>query len=200
MITTVAELEEVLTCPSDADREALAALDGDLLILGVGGKMGPTLALRARRAAPAGKRIIAVARFSEHGLREQLEAGGVECILGARDDPVFGPVVMFGLGGAFVEVLHDVSIRVAPLTREDAMAMVREVRAFPLLDGARGRPKCDLDALADALLALSRLAMAARGTLDSIDVNPFVAFAKGAGPGGVSALALDAVVIGQDAR
>jgi acyl-CoA synthetase (NDP forming) len=106
---------------------------------------------------------------------------------------------MFGLGGAFVEVLHDVSIRVAPLTREDAMAMVREVRAFPLLDGARGRPKCDLDALADALLALSRLAMAARGTLDSIDVNPFVAFATGAGPGGVSALALDAVVIGRQA-
>jgi acyl-CoA synthetase (NDP forming) len=126
-------------------------------------------------------------------------AGGVECILGARDDPVFGPVVMFGLGGAFVEVLHDVSIRVAPLTRDDAMAMVREVRAFPLLDGARGRPKCDLDALADALLALSRLAMAARGTLDSIDVNPFVAFATGAGPGGVSAIALDAVVIGREA-
>jgi hypothetical protein len=87
MITTVAELEEVLTCPTDADREALAALDGDLLILGVGGKMGPTLALRARRAAPAGTRIIAVARFSEHGLREQLEAGGVECIKADLLDP-----------------------------------------------------------------------------------------------------------------
>jgi nucleoside-diphosphate-sugar epimerase len=87
MITTVAELEEVLTCPSDADREAMAALDGDLLILGVGGKMGPTLAIRARRAAPAGKRIIAVARFSEHGLREQLEAAGVECIKADLLDP-----------------------------------------------------------------------------------------------------------------
>jgi acetate---CoA ligase (ADP-forming) len=146
----------------------------------------------ARRALPAAR--------IDGALLAPMVAGGVECILGARDDPVFGPVVMFGLGGAFVEVLHDVSIRVAPLTREDAVAMVREVRAFPLLDGARGRPKCDLDALADALLALSRLAMAARGTLDSIDVNPFVAFATGAGPGGVSALALDAVVIGRDAR
>lgn len=126
-------------------------------------------------------------------------AGGVECILGARVDPVFGPVVMFGLGGAFVEVLRDVSIRVAPITREDALAMIREVRAFPLLDGARGRPRCDLEALADALLALARLAMDARGTLESIDVNPFVAFARGAGPGGASALALDAVVIGRAA-
>jgi acyl-CoA synthetase (NDP forming) len=124
-------------------------------------------------------------------------AGGVECILGARVDPVFGPVVMFGLGGAFVEVLRDVSIRVAPISREDALAMIREVRAFPLLDGARGRPRCDLDALADALLALARLAMDARGTLESVDVNPFVAFARGAGPGGASALALDAVVIGR---
>ena len=126
-------------------------------------------------------------------------AGGVECILGVRNDPVFGPVVMFGLGGAFVEVLRDVSFRVAPLTRDDAHAMIREVRAFPLLDGARGRPRADLDALADALLALSALALASRGTLESIDVNPFVVFARGAGPKGASALALDAVVIGRDA-
>lgn len=124
-------------------------------------------------------------------------AGGVECILGARLDPVFGPVVTFGLGGGFAEVLGDVSIRLAPIAREDALAMVREVRAFPLLDGARGRPRCDLDALADALLALSRFAMAARATLERVDVDPFVAFPRGAGPGGASALALDAVVIGR---
>ncbi|MFO0460868.1 MAG: acetate--CoA ligase family protein, partial [Burkholderiales bacterium] len=73
------------------------------------------------------------------------------------------------------------------------------VRAFPLLDGARGRPRCDLEALADALLALARLARVARGSLESIDVNPFVVFARGAGPGGASALALDAVVIGRAA-
>jgi acetate---CoA ligase (ADP-forming) len=124
--------------------------------------------------------------------------GGIECILGVRNDPVFGPVVMFGLGGAFVEVLRDVSFRIAPLTRDDALAMVREVRAFPLLDGARGRARCDLEAIVEALLALSRFAMAARGTLESIDVNPFVAFAQGAGPGGASAVALDAVVIGRE--
>jgi acyl-CoA synthetase (NDP forming) len=96
-------------------------------------------------------------------------------------------------------VLRDVSIRVAPIGRDEALAMVHEVKAFPLLDGARGRARCDLDALVDALLALSELAMAARDTLDSIDVNPFVVFARSAGPGGASALALDAVVLGREA-
>jgi acyl-CoA synthetase (NDP forming) len=124
-------------------------------------------------------------------------SGGVECILGVRNDPVFGPVLMFGLGGAFVEVLRDVAFRVAPITREDAFEMIREVRAFPLLDGARGRARCDLGAIADALVCLSDLALAARGTLDSIDINPFVAFPSGAAPGGGSALALDAVVVGR---
>jgi acetate---CoA ligase (ADP-forming) len=135
----------------------------------------------------------------EGALVAPMIAGGVECILGVRNDPVFGPVVMFGLGGAFVEVLRDVSFRIAPLTRDDALEMVREVRAFPLLDGARGRQRCDLDAIVDALLAVSRFAMATRDTLDSVDVNPFVAFPAGAGPGGVSAVALDAVVIGRRA-
>ncbi len=122
--------------------------------------------------------------------------GGIECILGVRNDPVFGPVVMFGLGGAFVEVLRDVSFRVAPLTRDDARAMVREVRAFPLLDGARGRAPADLEAIVDALLALSAFAVASRDSLESVDVNPFVVFAPGTAPMGASAMALDAVVIG----
>jgi len=79
MIRTIAELEELLSRPSDFDRAAMAALAGDLLILGVGGKMGPTLALRAKRAAAPGQRIIAVARFSEPGLKERLEQAGIEC-------------------------------------------------------------------------------------------------------------------------
>jgi nucleoside-diphosphate-sugar epimerase len=83
-ITTDAELEEVLSRPSDADAEAIAKLEGDLLILGVGGKMGPSLARRARRAAEkAGvrKRIVAVARFSDGSLRENLEADGIGTIV-----------------------------------------------------------------------------------------------------------------------
>jgi len=79
MITSVAELEELMSRPSEADRVAMKALGGDMLILGVGGKMGPTLAMRARRAAPPEMKIIAAARFSEAGLKEQLEAAGIEC-------------------------------------------------------------------------------------------------------------------------
>jgi len=124
-------------------------------------------------------------------------SGGVECILGVRNDPVFGPLIMFGLGGAFVEVLRDVSFRVGPINRDDALEMIREVRAFPLLDGARARPRCDLGAIADALVALSDLALSARDSLDSIDVNPFVVFPTGQAPGGRSAMALDAVVVGR---
>ncbi len=164
---------------------------------------GVRLGVASDDAAAAFDAVTSAARAArpeariDGALLAPMVAGGVECTLGARVDPVFGPVVMFGLGGAFVEVLRDVSIRVAPLTRDDALAMIREVRAFPLLDGARGRPRCDLDALADALLALARFAMDARGTLASVDVNPFVAFPRGGGPGGASALALDAVVIGR---
>ncbi|MFN0102952.1 MAG: NAD-dependent epimerase/dehydratase family protein [Bryobacteraceae bacterium] len=88
MISSVTELEELLSRPTEADRVAMAALDGDLLILGVGGKMGPTLAVRARRAAPAAKRIMAAARFSEPGLRERLEQAGIECFRADILDPV----------------------------------------------------------------------------------------------------------------
>ena len=81
MLRTVEELDEFLTRPSAADCAAMARLgNGTLLLAGVGGKMGPSLALRARRAAPDGLRIIAVARFSEPGLREALERQGIETI------------------------------------------------------------------------------------------------------------------------
>jgi nucleoside-diphosphate-sugar epimerase len=87
MIQTIAELEELLSRPNDADREALAALNGPLLILGVGGKMGPTLALRARRAAPANLPIYAAARFSEPTLRDQLEQAGIRTFKADLLDP-----------------------------------------------------------------------------------------------------------------
>ena len=67
--------------------------------------------------------------------------GGTELILGARRDPVFGPVVMVGLGGIFAEVFHDVALQTAPVSEAQALAMLRSLRSFPLLDGARGRPR-----------------------------------------------------------
>ncbi|MBM3547513.1 MAG: acetate--CoA ligase family protein [Alphaproteobacteria bacterium] len=106
--------------------------------------------------------------------------GGVETILGVIDDASFGPVVMFGLGGIFAEVLKDVTFRVAPFGIDEARAMIREVKGFPLLDGARGRPKLDHEAVAKALAALSVYAAANASKIRSIDVNPFIVLEKGA--------------------
>jgi acyl-CoA synthetase (NDP forming) len=107
-------------------------------------------------------------------------AGGVETILGVVNDTAFGPVLMFGLGGIFAEVLKDVTFRIAPFGIDEARAMIREVKGFPLLDGARGRPKLDQEALARALSALSVYAYANAGRFRSIDVNPFIVLEKGA--------------------
>ncbi|MFZ4757641.1 MAG: acetate--CoA ligase family protein [Burkholderiaceae bacterium] len=200
---TAAEAAAFAASAGSQARFAIKVVSPDILhktdVGGVRLGVEPSEAGAAFDAVTGAARAALPAARIDGALLAPMVSGGVECILGARIDPVFGPVVMFGLGGAFVEVLRDVSIRVAPIGRDEALAMVREVKAFPLLDGARGRARCDLDALVDALLALSELAMAARDTLDSIDVNPFVVFARGAGPGGASALALDAVVLGRDA-
>ncbi len=80
-------------------------------------------------------------------LVQELVNGGQEGIVGINNDPQFGPVILFGLDGIFVEILKDVSRRVLPLTREEAYKMVREIKAYPLLTGARGRDVLDVDAL-----------------------------------------------------
>lgn len=118
--------------------------------------------------------------------------GGVECILGVHRDPAMGPVVMFGIGGVNVELLKDVSFRIAPVGMEQACAMVAEVKSSPLLHGYRGAPQADVQALAQAIVGLSDFAMAAGDTLESVDVNPFVVLPEGRG-----AMALDAVVTGR---
>ena len=111
---------------------------------------------------------------------------GVEMILGVHNDPIFGPVVMAGLGGIFVEVLTDIALRVAPVTVEDADCMLRELKGYSILSGARGRP-VDTRAVAQAIAALSCFVTAHSGRIDSVDVNPFLAGASGG-------LALDAVI------
>ena len=96
-------------------------------------------------------------RFDPHAevqgvlVQEMLE-GGVEVIIGATKDPVFGHVIMFGLGGIFVEALRDVSFRVAPLKREDAEEMIEEIKGHRVLRGVRGRPPVDLEAIVDAII------------------------------------------------
>jgi acyl-CoA synthetase (NDP forming) len=123
-------------------------------------------------------------------LVQELVEDGEEVIVGFSRDPQYGPVVLFGLGGVFVEVLRDVALRVAPLTRRDAEEMVREVKGFPLLDGARGRPKADLDALVDLILAVSRMAMDLRERVVELDLNPVRVR-----PVGQGVVALDALLV-----
>jgi len=121
---------------------------------------------------------------------QELADDGEEVIVGFSNDPPFGPVVLFGLGGIFVEVLKDVALRVAPLTRRDAEEMIREVKGFPLLDGARGRPKTDVDALADLLMKVSQMACEIGDRVSELDLNPVRVR-----PVGQGVVALDALVV-----
>jgi acyl-CoA synthetase (NDP forming) len=114
--------------------------------------------------------------------------GGVETVIGVHNDPDFGPVAMFGLGGVYVEALKDVAFRLAPVSQEDALDMIREIRGFPALAGARGRRPVDLNAIACAIVALSRFAAAHRDDIETIDVNPFIALPEGG-------VAVDALIV-----
>jgi acyl-CoA synthetase (NDP forming) len=122
-------------------------------------------------------------------LVQEMVSGGTELILGVNNDPLFGPAVMAGLGGVFAEVMKDVSFRLAPITRSEAESMLKELRGFALLDGARGRPKADVAAATDALLRLSALAIDLRESLAELDVNPLTVL-----PAGQGVRALDGLV------
>lgn len=116
--------------------------------------------------------------------------GGVEAIIGVNIDPVFGAMVMFGLGGVLVEVMEDVSFRRAPFDIHEAHRMIDEIKCRKVLDGVRGAPRSDIDAVARALADLSRFAAANADQLVSVEANPFLVRAEGEG-----AIALDAVLI-----
>jgi acetate---CoA ligase (ADP-forming) len=116
---------------------------------------------------------------ADGALLSPMVGGGVETVLGTVRDPVFGPLVMFGLGGLFVEAFRDVAFRVAPVDRAGAASMLRSIKGSALLRGARGRPAVDEDALADALVALSRFAVAQENSVESAEVNPFIALPRG---------------------
>ena len=104
---------------------------------------------------------------------------GQECIAGMIRDPQFGPVIMFGLGGIFVEILRDVSFRVAPPAARDIDEMIREIKGFPLLAGARGRKPRDLEAVGNILHTLSRIAVD-NPEISEIDLNPILVHEQGA--------------------
>ncbi|OCA85330.1 acetate--CoA ligase family protein [Pseudobacillus wudalianchiensis] len=104
---------------------------------------------------------------------------GTEVIIGVTKDPVFGPVIMFGLGGIFVETLKDVSFRVAPLTSQDAVEMIEEIKGKAILSGARGQAPADREAIIYVLLKVSELISDSEGMIDELDINPLIVYEKG---------------------
>lgn len=110
---------------------------------------------------------------------QEMAPPSTEVIVGAVKDLQFGPVIMFGLGGVFVEVLKDVTFRVAPIDEEDACEMITEVKAYPLLKGYRNTPKADVDAITSILLNTSKLIMQ-HEEIKELDLNPVIVYEKGA--------------------
>jgi acetyltransferase len=125
-------------------------------------------------------------------LVQEMVRGGHEVILGMKRDPDFGPVIVVGLGGIFVEVLRDVALRLPPLTAGDAGAMIDTLRAAPLLRGVRGRPPADAAALVEAIVRFSELCLDLQGVVSEIDVNPLMVFAGSRGVQVVDCLMLPA--------
>jgi acyl-CoA synthetase (NDP forming) len=109
---------------------------------------------------------------------QKMAPAGTEVIVGMSKDPQFGPVMMFGLGGIFVEVLKDVAFRIVPLEPKDAREMVREIKGFPVLEGVRGQEPADIEALEKLILQVSEF-IEAHPEIDELDLNPVFAYKDG---------------------
>ena len=167
-----------------ADLPHKTEVGGVTLGLRDAGEVGAALAAMKSSIA----RLAPTARIDGYLLSEMI-GGGVECIVGASDDPVFGPVIMFGVGGVMVEILSDVVFRRAPLDAAGAREMIQSVRSFPLLSGFRGKPKADVAALARALADFSQLAAQNSKAFKGIEINPLLVL-----PDGQGVVALDAYI------
>jgi len=120
-------------------------------------------------------------------LIERMVDKGVEVIVGGIRDAQFGPAVMFGIGGVIVELLKDVSFRLAPVTKEECLAMMEEIKAYPLLAGYRGAEPADLDAIADVIIKIGNI-MAEAVDIKEMEINPLIVYPEGA-------MAVDARVV-----
>ena len=198
----VSSADEVLVTSAGAAAEAAASLgfpvamkiaspgfphksEAGLVRLGIGSATAARAAYRdlvglARAAKPLGP--------IEGVVVQEQVPDGVEMIVGVTHDATLGPAVMVGTGGIFAEVLADVAVRPLPVDARDADDMIRSLRGFPLLDGARGRPPADVNALVDVVMAVARLAAACGPKLRELDLNPVLVREKGA-------VAVDSLVI-----
>ena len=118
---------------------------------------------------------------------QKMAKPGTEVIVGTSKDPQFGPVIMFGLGGIFVEVLKDVSFRIIPLSKKDALEMIEEIKGYPVLKGYRGKEPADISALVEIILKISKV-MEQNPEIKELELNPILAYKKGA-------MAVDARII-----
>ena len=112
-------------------------------------------------------------------LVQEMAPPSTEVIVGAIKDPQFGQTLMFGLGGIFVEILKDVAFRIAPITKEEAEEMIREIRAYPVLKGYRNMPPADIQAIIQILINTSKLVMD-YPEIQELDLNPIMVYEKGA--------------------
>jgi acetate---CoA ligase (ADP-forming) len=119
---------------------------------------------------------------------QRMAQEGVEMIVGIKRDPLFGPVIVCGFGGIFVELLKDVAVGIPPLSREQARDLIQRLRGWPLLTGLRGRPPADVDALADVIVGISRLAVSLGEQLLALDINPLLVHEKNQGAVAVDVL------------
>ncbi len=156
---------------------------------------GVKLSVAREALADAAAEVVANARKAVPGAKIEgvlvsQMASGLETLIGVINDPAFGPVVALGLGGVFTEVLKDVTYRVAPFGIETAREMIAELRAAKLFEGYRGKPPADKEALAQALVAVSGMAVTLAPRLKELDINPVFV-----GPVGAGVAAADALVV-----
>lgn len=137
----------------------------------------------AASAAPAGAAINGV-------LVQEMVSGGVEVIIGVSYDPQLGPTLLFGIGGVMVEIYNDIALRLCPITQPEAVDMINQVQGSRLLHGFRGAPPADLDALANALVRVSHLAVHLEGALSELDINPLMVLPAAQGIRAADALAV----------
>jgi acyl-CoA synthetase (NDP forming) len=154
-------------------------------------KIGLTSASQVRDAY---RELTDIARYEDVPLDGvlvcQMVERGVEMVVGAAHDELFGPTVTVGLGGVLVEVLRDTAVRVPPFGEEQARDMLEDLRGRALLDGVRGRPPADLDALVEVVLRVQRMVLELGDEVAELDINPLMVLPRGQG-----AVALDALVV-----
>ena len=134
----------------------------------------------AEEVEAQGKQLLSKAPGKAQLLVQEM-VEGAEMLLGARTDPQFGPFIMVGLGGVFVEVLKDVALRLLPVDEKEALAMLKELKGYRVLEGVRGQPRRDIAALVRAMTGLSGLFANYRSWISDLEVNPLIVREEGKG-------------------